>query len=125
MSCGEMVVQKGVFGESVSSLPLQGLLLKHMKTLGGQRGNGLSKNTLLDDYFSARRLRRSFGAPQPTFSTAILCQVEDNVSAPESVASADLRVRAMADAEVVASLAHVRQGTAVLQQQVPESPKES
>ena len=35
-----------------------------MKTLRGQRGDGLSKNTLLDDRFSARRLRRSFGAPQ-------------------------------------------------------------
>ena len=30
-SCGETVVQKGVFGESVSSLPPQGLLLKHLK----------------------------------------------------------------------------------------------
>ena len=29
----------------------------------GQRTNGLSKNTLLDNRFSARRLRRSFGAP--------------------------------------------------------------
>ena len=37
--------------------------MKRMKTLRGQRGNGLSKNTLLDDRFSARRLRRSFGAP--------------------------------------------------------------
>ena len=30
-SCGETVVQKGVFGESVSSLPPEGLLLKHLK----------------------------------------------------------------------------------------------
>ena len=29
---------------------------------GGKRRNGLSKSTLLDDRFSARRLRRSFGA---------------------------------------------------------------
>ena len=33
------------------------------KTLRGQRRNGLSKNTLLDNRFSARPLRRSFGAP--------------------------------------------------------------
>ena len=38
-----------------------GLLLKHLKTLRRQRRNGLSKNTLLDDRFSARRLLRSFG----------------------------------------------------------------
>ena len=36
------------------------------KTLRGQRRNGLSKNTLLDDRFSARRLLRSFGAPPKT-----------------------------------------------------------
>ena len=50
-SCGETVVQKGVFGESVSSLPPFKVcsLFKHMKTLRGQRGNELSKNTLLDD----------------------------------------------------------------------------
>ena len=33
------------------------------KALRGQRRNGLSKNTLLDNRFSARTLRRSFGAP--------------------------------------------------------------
>ena len=33
------------------------------KTLRDQRRNGLSKNTLLDNRFSARPLRRSFGAP--------------------------------------------------------------
>ena len=33
------------------------------KTLRGQRRNGLSKSTLLDNRFSARPLRRSFGAP--------------------------------------------------------------
>ena len=35
--------QKGVFGESVSCLPSEGLLLKHLKTLRGQRRHGLSK----------------------------------------------------------------------------------
>ena len=55
---------KRVFLESPFLLfPPSGLLLKHMKSLRGQRGNGLSKNTLLDDRFSARPLRRSFGAP--------------------------------------------------------------
>ena len=29
--CGETVIQKGVFGESVSSLPAEGLPLKHLK----------------------------------------------------------------------------------------------
>ena len=33
------------------------------KALSGQRRNGLSKDTLLDDRSSARRLLRSFGAP--------------------------------------------------------------
>ena len=33
------------------------------QTLRGQRRNGLSKNTLLDNRFSARPLRNSFGAP--------------------------------------------------------------
>ena len=44
------------------SAPLR-FALKTPKTLRGQRRNGLSKNTLLDNRFSARRLRRSFGAP--------------------------------------------------------------
>ena len=59
-------LQKGVFGESVSSLPHSGLLIKKKKkpeNLSGQRRNGLSKNTLLDNRFSARHLLRSFGAP--------------------------------------------------------------
>ena len=34
-----------------------------LKPLRGQISNGLSKNTLLDNHFSARRLRCSFGAP--------------------------------------------------------------
>ena len=34
----------------------------------GQRGNGLSQDTLLDDPFSARRLRRSFGAAPKIFA---------------------------------------------------------
>ena len=34
------------------------MLLKHLKTLRGERRNGLSKTTLLDNHFSARRLRR-------------------------------------------------------------------
>ena len=38
---------------------------KVLKTLRGQSRNGLSKNTLLDYRFSARRLRRSSGAPPP------------------------------------------------------------
>ena len=60
----EKRLSKRVFLESPFPLcPLKGLLLKHMKTLSGQRGNGLSKNTLLDYRFSAQRLRRSFGAP--------------------------------------------------------------
>ena len=39
-----------------------------LKTLRGQSRNGLSKNSLLDNRFCARRLRRSFGAP-PFFSS--------------------------------------------------------
>ena len=63
-SCGETVVQKGVFGEFVSSLPpLRGFKgCFKSKPEGGKRRNGLSKNTLLDNRFSAWRLRRSFGA---------------------------------------------------------------
>ena len=38
-----------------------------LKTLRGQSRNGLSNNTLLDNCFSARRLRRSFGAPPRFF----------------------------------------------------------
>ena len=45
------------------SFPHFQVSLKTHENLRGQRGNGLSKNTLLDDRFSARRLRRSFGAP--------------------------------------------------------------
>ena len=41
---------------------------KVLKTLRGQSRNGLSKNTLLDNRFSARRLRRSLGAPPLLFS---------------------------------------------------------
>ena len=62
-SCGKTVVQKGVFGESVSSLPSKGFQVFEEQTLRGQRRNGLSTNTLLDNRFSARRLLRSFGAP--------------------------------------------------------------
>ena len=36
---------------------------KVLENLRGQRRNGLSKNTLLDNRFSAWRLRRSFGTP--------------------------------------------------------------
>ena len=65
-SCAETVVQKGVFGESVFySAPLRFSGLRRCfkgQTLRGQRRNGLSKNTLLDNRFCARRLRRSFGA---------------------------------------------------------------
>ena len=65
----EKRLSKRVFLESPFLLfPTCGLLLKHMKTLRGQRGNGLSKNTLLDDRCSARRLRRSFGAPPQKYS---------------------------------------------------------
>ena len=48
-SCGETVVQKCVFGESVSTLPPQGQSGPFRRiegqTLRGQRRNGLSKNT--------------------------------------------------------------------------------
>ena len=43
--------------------PPQGLLLKQLKISREQRRNGLSKNTVLDNRFSARRLLRSFSAP--------------------------------------------------------------
>ena len=39
--------------------------LKHLKTLRGQIRNGLSKKPLLDNHFSARRLRRSFSQRAP------------------------------------------------------------
>ena len=39
------------------------MLLKHLKTVRGQRRNGLPKNTLLDNHFSTRPLLRSFSAP--------------------------------------------------------------
>ena len=61
--CGETVVQKGFLGESVSSLPAYGFQVLLEQTLRGQRRNGLSQNTLLDNLFSTRRLLRSFGAP--------------------------------------------------------------
>ena len=60
VSCGETVVQKGGFGESVSSLPPWGLLLKHPKSLRGQRRNGLSKSTLLGNRLSAPLARSEF-----------------------------------------------------------------
>ena len=37
-SCGETVVQKGFFGESVSSLPPQGLFLKYLKGSENHKG---------------------------------------------------------------------------------------
>ena len=62
-SCAETVVQKGV---RFFSAPLR-FVLKNtcevLKTLRGQSRNGLSNNTLLDNRFCARRLRRSLGAP--------------------------------------------------------------
>ena len=54
----ETVVQKGAFGESVSSLPPFRFALKHLKPYG-QRRNGLSKNTLVDDRFSSPLLWRT------------------------------------------------------------------
>ena len=48
------------------SVPLK-FALKESENLEGHRINGLSKNTLLDNRFSARRLLRSFGGP-PTFN---------------------------------------------------------
>ena len=61
-SCRETVVQKGVFEESVSSLPPLGFQVFVRANLKGAEKNGFSKNTLLDDRFSARRLLFSFGA---------------------------------------------------------------
>ena len=67
---GEGVVRrkrlsKRVFLESPFLLCPLKFVLKNMcevlKALRGQSRNGLSKNTLLDNRFSARRLRRSFG----------------------------------------------------------------
>ena len=43
-SCGETVVQKGVFGESVSSLPPLRFALKTHETLRGQRKRTLQKH---------------------------------------------------------------------------------
>ena len=65
---GEGVVRrngcpKGCFWRGCFSSAPQGLLSKHLKTLRGQRRNGLSKNTLLDNRFSARCLLCSFSAP--------------------------------------------------------------
>ena len=54
---------KGSFWRVRFSLPPYGLLLKRLKTLRGQRRNILSKNALLDNRFSTRRLLRSFSAP--------------------------------------------------------------
>ena len=58
-SCGETVVQKGVFGESGSALPL----FKTPENPRRQSRTGLSKNTLLDNRFSTRCLLCSFPAP--------------------------------------------------------------
>ena len=60
----EKRLSKRVFLESPFLLfpPLRFALKTH-RNLKGQRGNGLSKNTLLDVRFSARGLRRSFGSP--------------------------------------------------------------
>ena len=54
------------------SSPLR-FALKRLKTLREQRRNGLSKNTLLDNHFSARRLLCSFGAP-PETNTLRICE---------------------------------------------------
>ena len=62
-SCGETVVQKGVCGESVSSLPpLMFALKTHENLKGAERKRTLQKHPL-DNHLFARRLRRSFGAP--------------------------------------------------------------
>ena len=66
-SCGETVVQKRGFGESVLLCPLIRFAPTTSENLrgGGERRDGLSKDTLLDNRFSAQRLLRSFGAPPP------------------------------------------------------------
>ena len=51
-----MVVHKGVFGESVSSLLPLCFQMFEGQTLNWQRRNRLSKSTLLDDRFPARCL---------------------------------------------------------------------
>ena len=59
--CRETVVQKGVFGESVSSLPpfqASGVLRANLK--GAEKRRTLQKHPL-DNRFSARRLLHSFG----------------------------------------------------------------
>ena len=57
------------------SAPLRFALKKNrkvLKTLREQRRNGLSKNTLLDNRFSARPLHRSLVPPPPPFATKTL-----------------------------------------------------
>ena len=60
------MVQNGVSGESVFSLPPQGFQVFLGQTTRVPRRNRLSKDALLDDRFSTRRLLRSFDA---------LCQI--------------------------------------------------
>ena len=57
--CGETVVQKSIFEESVSSLPPLGLILKHLKTLrGAEKKRTLQKTTIFPhDAFSAPLVR--------------------------------------------------------------------
>ena len=67
--CGETVVQKGAFGESVFlSAPLR-FALKTLEKVKGAETKGILQNTLLDDRVSARRLLRSLGAPPELFSS--------------------------------------------------------
>ena len=70
-SCGETVVQKGLFGQSVFSLPLYGLLLKHhMKSKAWKPQGAEKKRTLQKRSFGQPLLRTTdafsafFGAPQ-------------------------------------------------------------
>ena len=56
-------VQKGVLESPFLLCPLK-VVRCFKQTLRGQRRNGLSKDGLLDNRFSARRLLRSFSAPR-------------------------------------------------------------
>ena len=60
-SCGETVVQKGVFGESVSSLPPYGLLLKQLK--GPENLKGAEKKRTLQKHPFGQPFLRTTPSP--------------------------------------------------------------
>ena len=98
-SCGETVVQKGVFGESVSSLPPEGLLLKHLK--GPENHKGAEKKRTPQKHPFGRPFLRT--TPSPLLWRALKLNAVSGMLSPSEFNSAHTTTCSLSGSEHVMS----------------------